>query len=71
MLVQGGCGGAGSNIGPFSSTSGSIPEAAGMQMAQQSEWAESKLCDVRGRTVVALQNDGPADLWPTARCVCE
>ena len=30
-------------------------------------WAVHTLCSVGGRTVTALQNQGPDDLWPTAR----
>ena len=31
-------------------------------------WDAHTLCAVSGRTVVALRNDGPGDLWATARC---
>lgn len=34
----------------------------------QVTWDAHTLCAVSGRTVVALRNDGPGDLWATARC---
>ena len=34
-----------------------------------SPWEVYTLCTVSGNTVTALENQGPGDIWPTARCL--